>query len=65
LMNRILLSRVCITYCLCMNRKWSLNVYQYAKKVSIVMLNNSTIINKTNSHLSPQIIKHIKDHDIY
>jgi hypothetical protein len=28
------------------------------------MINNSTIINKTNSHLSPQIIKHIKDHDI-
>jgi hypothetical protein len=28
------------------------------------MINNSTIINKANSHLSPQIIKHIKDHDI-
>jgi len=24
----------------------------------------STTINKANSHLSPQIIKHIKDHDI-
>jgi hypothetical protein len=28
------------------------------------MINNSTNINKANSHLSPQIIKHIKDHDI-
>ena len=28
------------------------------------MINNFTNINKTNSHLWPQIIKHIKDHDI-
>jgi len=28
------------------------------------MINNSTNINKANSHLSPEIIKHIKDHDI-
>ena len=28
------------------------------------MVNNSTNINKTNNHLSPQIIEHRKDHDI-
>ena len=28
------------------------------------MVNNSTNINKANNHLSPQIIKHRKDHDI-
>ena len=28
------------------------------------MGNNSTNINKANNHLSPQIIKHKKDHDI-
>jgi hypothetical protein len=29
-----------------------------------VMVNNSTNVNKTNNHISPQIIKHKKDHDI-
>ena len=29
------------------------------------MINNSNNINKTNSHLSPQIIEHKKDHDIW
>ena len=29
------------------------------------MVNNSTNINKTNNHLSPQIIKNKKDYDIY
>ena len=29
------------------------------------MVNNSTNINKTNSHLSPQAIEHNKDNDIW
>jgi hypothetical protein len=29
------------------------------------MVNNSININKTNNHLSPQIIKHKKDHDTW
>jgi ribosomal protein L18 len=28
------------------------------------MVNNSNNINKTNNHISPQIIEHKKDHDI-
>ena len=35
----------------------------YEKK--ILMVNNSTNINKTNNHLSPQIIEYKKDHDIW
>ena len=31
----------------------------YEKKVETVMVNNSTNINKTNNHLSPQIIEHM------
>ena len=30
-----------------------------------VLINNSTNINKTHNHLSPQIIEHKKDHDIW
>ena len=29
-----------------------------------MIVNNSTIINKTNNQFSPQIIEHKKDHDI-
>ena len=36
------------------------NTYHYEKKIKTVMVNNSTNINKTNNHLSPQVIKHKK-----
>ena len=36
--------------------------YYYEKKVETVMLINFNNINKRNNHLSPQIIKHKKDH---
>jgi hypothetical protein len=36
----------------------------YEKKVLIVMIKTSTIINKLNINLSPQLINIIKDHDI-
>ena len=36
------------------------NTYPYEKKIKTVMVNNSTNINKTNNHLSPQHIKHTK-----
>jgi len=29
------------------------------------MVNNSTNINKINNYLSPQMIEHLKDHDIW
>jgi len=38
--------------------------HNYEKKALTVMANNSTIINKTNNNLTPQLIKHITDHDI-
>ena len=34
-------------------------------KISTVMVNISSNINKTNNHLSPQIIDHKKDQDIW
>ena len=33
-------------------------------KVEAMMVNNYTKIKKTNNQLSPQIIKHSKDHNI-
>jgi hypothetical protein len=36
----------------------------YEKKVETVMVNNSTNINKTNNHLSPQIIEHMSDNTV-
>lgn len=36
----------------------------YEKKAYTVMVNNFTYINNTDNHLSPELIKHEKDHDI-
>lgn len=35
----------------------------YEKKAYTVMVNNFTYINNTDNHLSPELIKHEKDHD--
>ena len=37
----------------------------YEKKVETMMINNSTNINKTNNHISPQIMEQKKEHDIW
>ena len=34
------------------------------RKFNIVMIKNSTNVNKTNNHLSPQTLEHKRDHDI-
>jgi hypothetical protein len=36
----------------------------YGKNIKTVMVNNSTNINKTKNHFSPQTTEHKKDHDI-
>jgi len=37
----------------------------YEKKVETMMINNSTNINKTNNHISPQIMEQKKESTTY
>ena len=39
--------------------------FKYEKKVKIVMIINSTNINKTNNHLSPEVIEQKKNSEIF
>jgi hypothetical protein len=45
----------------CKTADYLVQYYQYEKKVLTLMNNNSTNINKTNNHLSLQLIEHKKD----